>query len=84
MAVVVPVVMMVVVVTMIMIAMLIMHMPGLAMGGIKKLWLNRDNPVQIKPAAAQNRIERHIRALGPMDRGKRIEAAQARLKHWPL
>ena len=60
MAMIMSVVMMVVVVTMIMIAMLIMHVPGLAMGGIKKFWLDRDNPVQIKPAAAQNRIERHI------------------------
>ena len=57
------------VVVMIVVAIVVVHMSRLAMGGVEELRLQFDDPVQIEPATAQDRVKRHVGALGAMDRG---------------
>ena len=72
---------MVIVTMMIVLAVLVMHMPGLAVRRAEELRLQGDDAIQIEPAPAKDRLQRHIGALGPMDRGQRVEPSQTALDH---
>ena len=68
--------MVVIVVVMIMLAVGVVHVALFAVGRVQELRLQGDDPFQVEPAAAEHRVQRHLRPHRPVDDRQGIEAAQ--------
>ncbi len=58
----------VIVMIVIVLAVLVVHVAGLAVGRVQELRLQLDDALQVEAAAAEDRVQRHVGALGAVDR----------------
>ena len=56
--------------------MIVVDVAGLAVGGVEEFRLQGGDPLQIEPAAAEDGVQGDVGALGVMDLGQGVEAAQ--------
>ena len=64
------------VIVVVMAAVFVMHVAGLAVGGVGELRVDVEDPAEVEAAETEHLIERDIGALGAGDGGERVELAR--------